>query len=172
MKILPLPPLELLKERFYVSEDSPSGLRYKADVYHTRARKDAVAGYCQQRGYWTVRINGQAYFAHRIAYYLINGEDPGNYSIDHKQGLSQPLSLRQATHAQNMCNRPAQINCRSGVKGVRAAKRKGRWEARICKDGKQIHIGTFDTLKEASDAYDRKAFELNGEFATLNNFVE
>lgn len=49
---------------------------------------------------------------------------------------------------------------RSGVVGVYPYKSK--WRACITKDRKQIHLGYFDTIELASDAYSRSLLELFG----------
>ena len=43
-----------------------------------------------------------------------------------------------------------------------------RWEARIQHNKKQISIGFFDTQEAAALAYNRKALECHGSFASLN----
>ena len=43
-----------------------------------------------------------------------------------------------------------------------------RWEARIQHNKKQISIGFFDAEIEAAIAYNIKAIEFHGEFASLN----
>ena len=45
---------------------------------------------------------------------------------------------------------------------------KKRWMSRFYCNGKTIHVGTFDTEKEAVIAYNKKAFELLGDQAKLN----
>jgi hypothetical protein len=54
----------------------------------------------------------------------------------------------------------------TGVKGVSYLGQ--RFRSVIRKDGKAIHIGVFDTIEQASNAYDQKAIELFGRFANLN----
>ena len=44
----------------------------------------------------------------------------------------------------------------------------GKWQASICHNHKRIHIGLFEDIKDAAAAYNRKALELFGEFAFLN----
>lgn len=75
-------------------------------------------------------------------------------------------NLRKANPQQNQCNKKGwnKLN----VKGV--TKHRNKYMAQIQKDNKLIYIGLFSTIKEASDAYDKKARELFGEFARLNNY--
>lgn len=86
--------------------------------------------------------------------------------VDHKD--RNPLNnkrnnLRLATRSQNIMNRPARIDCKSGYKGV--SKIGGVWRA-VCM-GK--HLGCYSTPEEAAIVYNHFAFEVQGEFACLNN---
>ena len=78
------------------------------------------------------------------------------------------INLREATHSLNMANK-YQCN-KSGFKGVSYAYwiKSDRWVARISKNGKRYHIGTYKTPEEAASAYDKKAKELFGDFAGTN----
>jgi hypothetical protein len=60
-------------------------------------------------------------------------------------------------------------NCSSKYFGVSYHKRHGKFLASIKKDGKQQHIGSFENEIEAALAYNKKAIELYGENANLNN---
>ena len=48
----------------------------------------------------------------------------------------------------------------------------GRWIARIGYNRKQHYLGTYDTAKDAADAYDIAAEYLFGSFAVKNNAKE
>lgn len=96
--------------------------------------------------------------------------------IDHIHGRdtrndNRRSNLRPCTHSENLCNRGLDTNNTTGAKGVYKTK-SGRYAAAITKDGQQFHLGTFDTIKEAADAYDKMAINLHGEFAFLNNYDE
>lgn len=54
------------------------------------------------------------------------------------------------------------------VKGVAFRKASGKWVARICTEGKQIHLGCFEHEIDAAKAYDNAARKCHGEFAGLN----
>ena len=91
--------------------------------------------------------------------------------VDHKD--LDPLNnlksnLRECTISQNGANRPVQKNNITGIKGVGWYPRLGKWRARIKKGGALIHLGYFNTQKDAAEAYNSAALELFGEFAYLN----
>jgi len=92
--------------------------------------------------------------------------------VDHinHYGLDNRIAnLRVATPQQNMWNmRKRGCNCSSKYKGVHWLKRRKKWRARITFNGRSILIGDFDTEKEAARAYDAKARELFGDYASLN----
>lgn len=97
--------------------------------------------------------------------------------IDHRDrnGLNnQRYNLREATHKQNQSNAAPLIGKISKYKGVtynRDKGRKKRWVANIFPNGKTVHIGHFLTEEEAALAYNKKAIEIQGEFAYLNHVM-
>lgn len=87
--------------------------------------------------------------------------------VDHVNGDkldNRRVNLRQATPAQNMQNRIGKPGA-LGVKGVR--KDGSSFRATITNNGKRIHLGTFDTIEEASNAYVEASLRLHGEFSIL-----
>jgi group I intron endonuclease len=61
----------------------------------------------------------------------------------------------------------------SRYKGVYLVKRTGKWNSRIyLNPTKSIHVGTFDTEKEAVEAYNKKALELTEYNIELNIIIE
>lgn len=70
------------------------------------------------------------------------------------------LNLTQLNHYN--LNKPK--NNTSGAKGIRKLKY-GKFSARIKHNQKEIHIGTYDTLELASNAYFEKSKQLAKEFA-------
>jgi hypothetical protein len=85
--------------------------------------------------------------------------------IDHRDGdpTNNKLdNLREATPSQNSANSHAYITNKSGAKGVSWSKYK--WRAQIRKNGVAIHIGVYNSIEEAKEAYNLKAVELFGEF--------
>ena len=74
-------------------------------------------------------------------------------------------NLRIATGTQNQGNRRLSKNSTSGFKGVSWCWRSNKWRAYLKRQGKQIHLGHFDTPKDAHAAYCAAAKEYFGEFS-------
>lgn len=102
---------------------------------------------------------------------------PKGYVVDHNNmnGLDdRRKNLRPASNKENLRNTNGHRDRKSKYKGVHWSnynpkRRRGKWVAQICVDGKQTHIGYFDTEKEAAIAYNIKAEKCFGKFARLNN---
>lgn len=96
---------------------------------------------------------------------------PNNMQTDHidHNGLNnQKNNLRIVTRSQNRMNSLKYNNSSSKFKGVLWHKRDTIWEAYIRKDKKQIYLGRFSNEEDAAVAYNKKATELFGEYAYLN----
>jgi|688.fasta_scaffold773783_2 hypothetical protein len=177
MKILPLPPLELLEEYLEIDETSPSGLRWKKVKIVNQKKPGDVAGYLRKPGnYWFVGIKTdkvRQYGAHRIVFYLKTGTDPQQNIIDHKEGLDDPLTLRIATSSQNGANaKKCKKKTTSKYKGVHWRADVCKWRARITVNRKRYDLGSFETESAAATAYNEAALKYFGEFARLNNIKD
>jgi hypothetical protein len=107
-------------------------------------------------GYLRIKIDGSKYQAHRLAWLYAYGKWPFA-QIDHINGIgtdNRLANLRDVSTRVNKQNmRKARIDCVSCALGV--SKDRGKWRSRINVNGTKIHLGIFDTIKEASDAYIR-----------------
>lgn len=93
---------------------------------------------------------------------------PNTLVVDHRDRKTlnnQRSNLRVTSYALNNCNRYLDDNF-LGYRGV--SKHNKKYRARLQYEGDRVHIGYFDTLLEAAQAYDQKALEIFGEFALLN----
>jgi hypothetical protein len=93
------------------------------------------------------------------------------YVVDHIDGdglNNRRSNLRICTRQQNYCNRAKAPGCSSAYKGVNLHKKTGKYLVSIRFQGQRMYLGCFDDEIEAARAYDRKAFEVFGEFAWLN----
>lgn len=124
-----------------------------------------IAGRLGGNGYWSIKIDGRAYHAHRLAFLWMTGEMPKQH-VDHIDLIrlnNRWANLRECTRAQNQHNLPKFSTNTSGFKGVSFHQK--RWRATICVNGKRIHLGSADTPEIASKLYSDAAIKYFGEFA-------
>lgn len=154
---------ETLQQLFYYDSETGSFTRLR-DASNVKAGR--ITG-CNSNGYKVISINKKLYYAHRLAWLYVYGTWPAK-DIDHincNKSDNRLCNLREATHSQNKCNIGRKRNNKSGYKGVSWHKGAKKWDAKIRANGSRIYIGLFDTAEEASEAYERYARNLHGEFA-------
>ena len=125
-------------------------------AYHIKI--GSIAGSLKPTGYIQITINKKQYLAHRLAWLYVYGEWPKN-QIDHVHGTEKGNSinnLRKVTHKQNQqnkkCHRAGKLLGCSYVKSTK------KWKSYIRFNGKQRHLGYFETELEA---HNRHLQELN-----------
>lgn len=120
-------------------------------------------------GYTTIRINKIHFRAARLAWAYMTGEwPPENIDVDHKdlnRSNERWDNLRLANRSGNIANRRVRKDSISGCKGVQWNARIEKWQVKIRSQGRQIYLGIFDNLDEASAAYASAAAKHHGEFA-------
>ena len=124
-----------------------------------------VAGSYEGHGYKRVYIQNREYKAHRLAWLHVHGTWPRAH-IDHINGVrddNRITNLREATYSENNRNRKRRCDTRVAAKGVDL--RHGRFRAQIKAQGKNIHLGYYDTEEEAHAAYVAAAEKEFGAFA-------
>src|SRR4029077_10974117 len=158
--------------RALLSYNSKTGtLRWKMDR-PPRGKKGQIAG-CRQGGkhhYRLIGIDKRTYYAHILAWVIKTGAWPKE-QIDHKSTDNSDNSwknLREASHGQNKQNQTINKNNTSGYKGVYKHNNCNRWGAMIQCNLKKRHLGLFKTPQEASQAYQKAAIELHGDFARFS----
>jgi len=155
---------ERLKELLHYDHDTGVFTR----IYSTskRIKVGDVAGSLDKKGYIVIGINGKIYKSHRLAWLYVYGTWPKEF-IDHVNGIrndNRIVNLREATWTENMRNRSVHINNTSGFRCVTWNKDKCKWQSYFRLNGKQKHLGLFDTAEDASDAYHQWAKLVHGEF--------
>lgn len=167
VKRKPLPPLWEL-ERLFSYNPENGEFRWRTAVTNP-LRIGTSATFMGAGGYLFVGVKGSLYAAHRVAFKMIKGFDPGPY-IDHIDGNrtnNKFENLREVTHTQNMQNRKMSKKNKSGFKGVTWDKSKCRWRAQIKVGGCFVLLGTFKKAELAADAYKAAATEHFGEYARI-----
>lgn len=81
-------------------------------------------------------------------------------------------NCRWTTISINSHNVRSHKNSLSKYKGVTKGANKNKWLSQICKDGKRFYLGTFETEELAAEAYNKKAIELYGDYASLNKLTQ
>ena len=131
--------------------------------YKEGSNKDKAAGWMDKDGYLVVYVDDRNIRLNRLVWMYFKGET--EKEIDHKDGdrLNNELSnLREASRTENNINRASHIDNKSGFKGV--VEYDGKFKAFTKVDGMTKNLGTFNTAKEASKAYEEFTTELHGEF--------
>lgn len=101
----------------------------------------------------------------------IMGVTESNIFVDHIDGdglNNTRANLRVASHSENLANVPKRNGTSSKYRGVNFKKSTGKWQAQIQHNNKLHWVGSFDDEVEAAKAFDKKAHEFFGDFATLN----
>lgn len=129
-----------------------------------------VAGSVMSTGYVEVQVDKKRFLAHRLAWFYMKGAWPKS-NLDHHDGdrsNNRFSNLREATQAQNTCNKAIQRNNRSGVLGVIWDEARGLWRAYVNKNGQHYHLGRFVSLDDAIAARKEGALAVHGVFASEN----
>ena len=130
-----------------------------------------LKGYKNTNGYMRVCLtkNGEQkhLFIHRLMAFAFIENLESKSDVDHMDNNPANNSLdnlRWSSHRENLMNQQISTNNTSGVKGVNWNKPRLKWRAFIKINGKQIHLGLFDTLEEATLARQARANEVFGLF--------
>lgn len=162
MKNRPLPPLELVHDSFNY-EPRTGRLTYN------QSRRLVNVGDTIRSGEVAIPAGGPRYSVNRVIWYWMTGEDPGDLLVDHRNGDHNDDrwdNLRLATDQQNQFNKKGFGQYPKGVVFKTDANRKKPWSARIRINGIKVPLGDFYTMEEAAAAYEAKAAEIQGVFAS------
>jgi len=119
-----------------------------------------LRGGIDKDGYCRVKLEGQDYKVHRLAWLYVYGEWPIDIvdHIDHNRSNNAISNLRVVTAKENAQNRKLQSRNNTGDTGVHWGTQAKKWIAAIGVDGKKIHLGYFIEYSEAVNA--RKLAEI------------
>ena len=157
-----MPKLTASRLRALLSYEPGNGVfTWRVDGGGRYQRKGARAGTINGKGYRQVCIDRSIYLCARLAVPWMTGRWPRKL-VDHRNCIKSDDrwdNLRDATHSQNGANSHA----RKGCKGV--IRTRGKYEARIKVNYRNIYLGRFDSAERAHAVYAAAAEKHFGEFA-------
>lgn len=157
--------LRRARECLSYDPDAGSFVWLKPPHNHTRLLGKSAGS--TKTGYVMIKIDGQKYKAHRLAWLMITGEWP-NHRIDHADGNpfnNKWENLRPCDQTLNNANRKRNAG-KALPKGVRQIR--GRFQARIKVKNKLISLGCFSSADEAQAAYAEAAKKHFGSYARMS----
>lgn len=148
--MIPLPPMrdesELRKRAIVLYDYNPTTGVFTRRADGLPVRRKSSKGYLQ------VGLFGMEYYAHRVAYLIMEGRWPKQ--IDHLNRVRDDNrwdNLQEADSFINAANHRLRITNKTGITGVEMAK-DGRWRAALVRNGKGKRRGWFRTFEEAVEA--------------------
>jgi len=137
-------------------------IRYDPDtgvLYHRLGRRGVraggVAGTVKKDGYIVITLDRKGFVAHRLAWLYVHGSEPRN-QIDHINGVrndNRIANLRDVSPREQQHNSGLSVANKSGFIGVSYLKARRKWKAQIRYHGKSHHLGEFQNILDAMNAY-------------------
>ena len=145
---------ERLKE--LVSYDPETGVFMRKVRTSNRVNMEKPVGTVDRYGYLWCSLDGKAFRLHRLAMIYVHGTvhngDVDHINMDRKD--NRISNLREVSRSVNMQNKEAaSSNNRTGYIGVCFDSRRNKYSAQIRINGKNTHLGMFDSPDVAHAAY-------------------
>lgn len=127
---------------------------WRVDIPH-KIKAGQPAG-CVVNGKLMIGLNGQPRFGHRLAWLYVHGHLPEGYIVPINGDFldCRIANLKNEAVAQRAERSVIRSTSKSGVTGVSWNSRDNKWVASVTFDYRQLHLGSFDTIEAAKDAYD------------------
>jgi hypothetical protein len=148
---------ETVKRLFYYDADSGVLLWRKGNGGNVKPWQQVKAN--NGHGYYTAKVHGQSYLAHRLAWLYVHGSMPEG-DIDHKNRIrndNRLCNLRSASRTDNCQNISLPSHNKSGHIGVSWIKSHNAWTVYVKVNKKNKWLGYYKDLDAALAA--RKAGE-------------
>lgn len=151
-----VPEITIETDRHIIYPDSGKIWNKRMNRYTGGVRKD---------GYLHFHLEGKKYLNHRYIYEMTTGiplkADEHINHINNIRNDNRIENLEIVNYKQNNQWRDKGINNSSGFKGITWHEKNKKWVSRISLNNKRLFLGLFDDIREAANAYNLKAIELN-----------
>jgi hypothetical protein len=130
-----------------------------------------IAGTVKGDGYRRIMIGGELMYEHRLVWLYHHEAWPEN-DLDHIDGCktnNRIWNLREATRSENGFNQGLSKTNTSGFKGVSWNTSANKWKAGITTDGRNVHLGYFETKEDAAFVAEFVRRETRGVFHPGNS---
>lgn len=161
-------PLTIQRLRKIISYDPETGIFIWKEA-RSNVRINQQVGTFGVRGYLQVQIDKRRYFGHRLAWFYMTGAWPKD-QIDHinlDKSDNRFENLREATASENMSNKFARPDNKSGLRGVIWMASRKKWKSQIKYNRQSKYLGYFDCPAAAHLAYQIEADVCFGAFARI-----
>jgi hypothetical protein len=162
-----MPSLDDLKK--VLKYDSESGIfTWITGGRYNRLAGQVAGSVCDE--YIKITLSGIRWKAHRLAWKMFYGTDPAG-EIDHINGNKHDnriCNLRDCKKSDNGKNAGLSKRNKSGFRGVTKHTGREKWIASISLDGKNKHLGVFDSPEEAGEVAALARSLYYGEFSGNN----
>lgn len=135
----------------------------------SRTPEGSEAGFIRLDGYRSIGFKRRIYATHRVIFMMHYGFFP--LMVDHIDGdkLNNKIeNLRAVTALENARNSKKQKNNSSGFKGVYFDNQIKKFRSSITVLNKTIHLGNFNNIKDAANAYSIASKKYHGEYGRVN----
>ena len=117
-------------------------------------------------GYIRGMFLGKRLYEHRLIWFYHYGQWPEYIDhIDGNRSNNKIDNLRACSQQQNTYNTGSRPLSTSIYKGVHFRKDTNKWVSQYTHNGKNIHIGCFETEVEAAEAYRKVTKDIHKDFA-------
>ena len=126
-------------------------------------KRGSVAGSVTNKGYVAIRVDGNLFMAHRLAWLYVHDRWPRD-QIDHingKRSDNRIANLRECLSAENQQNMKRRSDNSSGLTNVCWHSQAGKWRSYITVGGVQRSLGLYTDRADAYRAFERAKRELH-----------
>ena len=121
--------------------------------------------YSKGKGYYVVKVEGRLKSWHRIVYEYFIGQIPKGLQVDHFNNIrtdNRISNLQLLSGPDNSRFQMKHKNNTSGFPGVSWYKANKKWQAHIKINGKEKHLGYFDSPEVAHQVYLQAKIKFHG----------